>query len=101
MASSQTMAHPHDRVHFYVATEVAVALERIACDKGVAVDELVDSLFANDAEFRVPPPKEVKGTRCPCCDPHNCQHQWIWRNQRRCGCTPERIAFHENGQRLR
>ena len=102
----------HDRVGMYVSNETFTALER-RCAQGQSVDDLVEDLLADEsmwpdiAEHIVSRKLDVYSVadgyrdsergfdhapvKCRCC-PVWCRFSWHWRSQRRCGCTPERLA---------
>jgi hypothetical protein len=111
MGTSQMDHGRHDRIGMYVSSETFLALER-HCAPDQSVDDLVELLLADETlwpdiakyiasrKLAVYPvvdgyvgPHELDRVpvTCRCC-PAWCRFSWHWRGQRRCDCTPERIA---------
>ncbi len=98
MSNSQIDGERRERrVGIYLPADAVAALgARLA--PGQTLNELAEALLGDDAALAQTVDNLHQRrmalapvVRCSCC-PRTCRFSWVWRNQRRCGCTAERIA---------
>ena len=80
--------------------ELVEALEVLGQENGVSAEEMLERALCDERQWvaaaqaikaNIAAPPGRLAVRCPCCEPHFCQHVLIWRGKRRCACTPERL----------